>query len=586
MVEFDIVIRNGSVIDGSGGAAQRSDVAINGGRIAAIGTVEGRGREELDAGGCIVTPGFIDVHTHYDGQAIWSRRMTPSSNHGVTTAVMGNCGVGFAPCRPDDRALLVAAMEGVEDIPEIVMTEGLTWEWTTFPQYLDAVDRRPHDIDLCAYIPHSALRVYVMGERGARREPATEQDRQAMAALAAEAVRNGALGFATSSFDIHRRIDGELIPSFQASEQELLAIAEAVTQAGGGLFQMVLHLDQADPRDTKAAVDMLARIARSADIPVTFTLAQDNRHTTRWRDVLRWVAEHVAQGAQMRAQIFPRPVGIIMGHALSINPFSDCPTYKGLSHLSLAERVARLREPDIRAKLLSELPDAPALPIHQLSRDYSHMFPLSDPPNYEPPIHGSVQALAEQQGRLPEDVAYDLMLEDDGQGLLFIAAANYADGNLNAALEMMRDPNVVLGLGDGGAHYGLICDSSYPTYVLTHLTRDRVGDRIALTEAIRGLTQIPARLIGLDDRGLLAVGRKADINVIDYDRLHLYAPHVAFDLPAGGRRLDQSARGYRYTLVDGQIILRDDIFTGCYPGRLVRTGSRPGRSLSSTPASA
>lgn len=573
MADYDVVIRNGLLIDGTGAEPLRADLAIRDGRIARIGPIEGQGLWEVEAGGCIVTPGFIDVHTHYDGQAIWSERMVPSSAHGVTTAVMGNCGVGFAPCRAEDRAMLIAAMEGVEDIPEVVMTEGLAWEWETFAEYLQAVAGRRHDIDLCSYIPHSALRVYAMGERGALREPATAEDRARMAALVREAVRAGAFGFATSNFAFHRRIDGELIPSFDAAEAELLDIAHAVADADGGIFQMVLHLDQADDAETRGSIEMLGRISRQAGLVVTFTLAQDNAHPDRWRAILGWVGAEVGQGADLRPQIFPRPVGIIMGHELSLNPFSDCPTYKALP-VAIDVRLARLRDPAVRAQLLSEMPDAPVLPIHRLSRSYDRMFPMADPPNYEPPLDSSVATQAAARGVSPEEVAYDLMLADEGRGLLFIAAANYADGDLRPVLEMMRDPNVVLGLGDGGAHYGLICDSSYPTFVLTYLARDRPGDRIELTQAVRALTDVPARLMGLSDRGRLAPGLKADINVIDHAGLTLDVPRVKFDLPAGGRRLDQAASGFRCTLVGGRPILIDDEPTGLLPGQLVRSGAR------------
>ncbi|MET0374995.1 MAG: amidohydrolase family protein, partial [Rhizorhabdus sp.] len=445
------------------------------------------------------------------------------------------------------------------------------WEWETFPEYLDAIAARRHEIDLCAYIPHSALRVYAMGERGARREPATPEDRARMAALAGEAVRAGAFGFATSNFAFHRRIDGAPIPSFDAAEVELLDIARAVADAGGGVFQMVLHLDQDDIADAKAAIDMLGRISRHAGLTATFTLAQDNGHPTRWRDILHWVAEQNAAGADLLAQIFPRPVGIIMGHELTLNPFSDCPSYKALSG-NLDEKIARLRDPAVRKQLLSEMPDAPALPIHKLSRSYDRMFPMSDPPNYEPSLTNSVASRAAEGGVTPEEVAYDLMLANDGRDLLFIAAANYADGDLRPVIAMMKDPNIVLGLGDGGAHYGLICDSSYPTFLLTYLARDREAERIDLPTAIRALSDVPARLMGLDDRGRLAPGLRADINIINHAGLRLDMPRVKFDLPAGGRRLDQTASGFRCTLVDGQPILIDDVPTNALPGKLVRSG--------------
>ncbi|ARS27560.1 N-acyl-D-amino-acid deacylase family protein [Sphingomonas sp. KC8] len=570
MADYDLVLRGGLVADGNGGEPQLGDVAISGDRIVAVGVVAGAGAREIDVAGRVVTPGFVDVHTHYDGQAIWSDRLNPSSQHGVTTVVVGNCGVGFAPCRAADHDLLINVMEGVEDIPGVVMAEGLDWAWESFPEYLDALDARPRDIDIAAYLPHSPLRVYAMGDRGAAREAANEDDLARMRLIAKEAIEAGALGFATSRTFIHRTAAGSQIPSFEASQAELEAVAMGLADAGDGIIQAVLDVPM---RSWDDEISMLRDVMRRTGRPATFTLAAPNTGPKLWEPVLAILDEAHAEGQALTAQVFPRPVGMIAGLELSTNPFCLCPSYQPIAMLPLAEKVAAMRDPALRAKLVAEAP-ADGHPLTQMGRAWDWMFPLGAQPNYEPSLDISVSALARQRGVTPEEVAYDLLLEDDGHAMLLIALGNFHEGRLDAVRAMLDHPNTVIGLGDGGAHYGVICDASFPTFTLTYWVRDRKDDRIGLGEAVKMLTLEPARAVGLHDRGLIAPGYKADLNVIDLDRLRLCRPEVRYDLPAGGRRLDQRAEGYDFTIVSGTIIAERDVPTAARPGRLVR-GSRP-----------
>jgi N-acyl-D-aspartate/D-glutamate deacylase len=579
MSAFDLVIRNGLIVDGTGAEPFVGDVAVTGGKIAAIGKVNGGGKEEIEARGRVVTPGFVDVHTHYDGQAIWSDRMIPSSSHGVTTVVTGNCGVGFAPCRPQSRDLLISAMEGVEDIPGVVMTAGLTWEWETFPEFLNALERRPHDIDIAAYIPHSALRVYVMGERGANREPATVDDIARMVALTREAMEAGAIGFATSRIRLHRRIDGELLPSFEAAERELHAIAKEVGRHGG-VFQVVPELTESGTEaEAKAAFEILKQISKAGNVPVTFTMAQADTAPERLPLVLKWVAEANAEpGVRVHPQIFPRPVGMILSFDSSANPFMECPTYKKLAALPFAQRVAELKKPDVRKAIVTEESGEALLPLTRMSRRFNQMYALGETPNYEPDPKNSVVEMARRKGASPEEVAYDILMERDGRGMILIAIANYTFGSLEHLRDILVNKDVVVALGDGGAHYGLICDASYPTFMLAHWGRDRTQGLLPLSELVRSLTSRPAALAGFADRGQLTVGRKADINVIDMERLHLDQPRILTDLPGGGKRLDQTASGYQCTIVNGKVIHNDGVATGELPGRLIRAD---GKSIAS-----
>jgi N-acyl-D-amino-acid deacylase len=466
-------------------------------------------------------------------------------------------------------------MEGVEDIPEIVMTEGLTWDWESFPEFLDAISARPHDIDVGAYIPHSALRVYVMGERGANREPATADDMKKMAQLVREASDAGALGFATSNIFAHRRVDGEPIPSFEVAEEELHAIAAGLAESGRGVFQIVPEQARAEGDTSPDVIKLLQRISDRSGVTVTFTTAQVQDSPDRWRAVLDMVdAGKASGGKRLRPQFFPRPVGMLIGHNLSNNPFLLCPTYQPLIKLTLAQRIVELRKPQVRERLLNEVPQIPLLPLMALGRQFERTFPVSDPPDYEPPMRTSVAAEAERRGISAAALAYDMLLEDDGRAMLYVAFANYADGNLDFVLDLFNHPDTIIALGDGGAHYGLICDASYPSFVLTHFTRDRAGKRMSLPSAIKALSSTPAKMVGLEDRGLLVAGYKANINVIDYKNLRLNRPTVEFDLPGGGRRLMQTAKGFRWTIVNGVVISRDDQPTGMLPGKLVRGSQR------------
>ena len=563
---FDLVIRGGTIVDGLGGDPYIGDVAISDGVIAAIGTV-GPGVREIDATGLVVTPGFVDLHTHYDGQAIWSDRMTPSSAHGVTTALMGNCGVGFAPCRPEDHDTLVDVMAGVEDIPGVVMVDGLPWTWETFPEFLDALDSRHRDIDVAAFLPHSPLRVYVMGQRGVDRELPTGEDLALMRKLAEEAVRAGALGFASSRLTLHKTAGGQPIPSYEAEYAEIEAIARGVDDAGGGLLQFVPDLMAGDYEGAlKAVFDVAAEVG----LPVTFTLAIGNAGPPIHLDALRMVEKANANGGDVTGQIFPRPIGLVLGLDLSGNPFVMYPSYREIADLPLAERVAQMRKPEVRERILTDKPASDGHPLMFAAQAWDYMYPLGDPPNYEPAEQDSIGARARARNVSPLEEAYDRLLDDDGHAMLLVTLANFRDHSLDTVAELIQRDDVVLGLGDGGAHYGMICDASFPTYMLTHWVRDRPTGRLPLPRVIQELTSVPARIAGLADRGQLTFGYKADLNIIDAGTMRLHRPTVRADLPAGGRRLDQGADGYVATVVSGQIIAENGVPTEARPGRLVR----------------
>jgi len=565
---FDTVIRNGMVFDGTGAPGRVADVGIRDGQIVAVAPgLAGDAARVVDASGCIVTPGFVDAHTHYDGQATWSESLAPSPLHGVTTVVAANCGVGFAPCRASDHDALIAAMEGVEDIPGVVMAEGLDWSWESFPEFLDAVESRPHDIDVGFFLPHSPLRVFVMGERAVRLETASPSDLDAMAEIAREAVAAGALGFSTSRLDSHRDSAGNFIPSHNAEETELVRIMQGAREGGEAVFQMVPEVRHPDEQSILDEMAMVGRISREADCTATFTLVQNSVQPNGWRRMLEGVEKANAEGGRLKPQVFPRPVGMLYGLRATLNPFSLCPEFAPLEKLPLAERVAEMRKPEVRARLLADSPGDPSVPLVRFTRMWERIYPF-DGANYAP--KSSIAELARQQGRKPEEVAYDLLLEDDGRALLIATIANYQDGDLKAVFEMLQHPDTVVGLGDGGAHYGMICDASYSTFLLTWWTRDSDQGRMELAEAVRKLTSQPAALVGLADRGKIAPGYKADINVIDYDRLGLKLPDSLYDLPSGGHRFMQRSTGYRLTMVSGVPIVEDGVLTGATPGKLVR----------------
>ena len=567
--DVDLIVRNGLMVDGTGATPRRADVAVSAGRIAAIGAITARARSEIDADGMIVTPGFVDIHTHYDGQVTWENRLVPSSTHGVTTVVTGNCGVGFAPCRPDQHEMLIRLMEGVEDIPHPVLADGLPWSWETYPQYLDFLATRSFDADICSYLPHAPVRVYVMGQRGADREPASAADLAAMARIVRDAVAAGAMGFSTSRTFFHRSSDGSSTPSFEAAEEELMALALALKDCGRGAMQLITDFDEPD-----AVFAMLRRLVERSGRPLSVSLLEGayGPMTLRWRDILDGAAAATAAGLPIKAQVLGRAIGVMLGHELTLNTFYTCESYRKLAHLPFEERVRELRRPETRARILAESADPdPLIVLGRLAREFDHMFLLGDPPDYEQPMEQSIAARAQRLGVSPEALAYDLMLERDGRNNLYVTLCNYEGGSLDSSLEMIRHPGAVLGLGDGGAHCGTICDGSYPTFMLTHWVRDRRrGERLPLQQVVKMLSHDTARAVGLDDRGVIAPGYKADLNVVDMDRLHLHAPEVARDLPSGGRRLVQRAEGYAATIVGGIVVHRDGLPTGALPGRLVR----------------
>ncbi|MEM9357255.1 MAG: amidohydrolase family protein [Pseudomonadota bacterium] len=563
--DFDLVIRGGNIVDGSGDDLFEGDVAIKGRVIAAVGKVSGRGREEIDAKGKLVTPGFVDVHTHYDGQVTWGHDLSPSSQNGVTTTVMGNCGVGFAPCRPGDRDRLVRLMEGVEDIPEPVLAAGLPWTWETFPEYMDWLSGRQFDIDFAAQLPHAAARVYVMGERGARREPATIEDNAQMAEITRKAMRAGALGFTTSRTINHRTSDGDFTPTLKAGEEELMAVTQAMRAEGHGVLQFVLDRETIDED-----LPMLLRVGKATGCPINLTVVQDDKEPDRWRQTMDDIAGHAAGGHAIHAQVAARPIGLILGLELSRMPFLGHPSYREIMHLPLVERVARMRDPEMRARILSEEPIRSDDPLIR-KPNYNRVFRLGSPPDYEQSWENALGPVANAQGRDPAEMAYDALLENDGRGMLYVPFVNYKAGNLDVVREMMLHPNAVPGLSDGGAHCGIICDASFPTYLLTHWTRDRSrGEKLSIPFIVAAQTRRTAASVGLHDRGVLKPGYKADVNVIDYDRLSMSPPLVHYDLPEGGRRLVQSTTGYDATIVSGVMSRRKDEATGALPGRLVR----------------
>ena len=560
--QFDLVIRGGMIVDGTGADPYVADIGVKDGVITHIGAISATAREEIDAAGLTVTPGFVDVHTHYDGQITWESRMAPSSNHGVTTVVMGNCGVGFAPVRDGDHELMIKLMEGVEDIPEVVMAAGVPFNWNSFPDYLDALDQRVSDVDFAAQIPHSPLRVFVMGERGANLEPPTLEDLVEMRRLVTEAVKAGALGVASSRNLFHRFRSGELAPSVTTELDEVLALAEGLKDAGAGTFQCNPNLDN----DARDEMKIFRTIAQQAGVPVTFSLIAMPTQPQNWDRYVDGVREAAADGLTIRGQFMPRPMGVMYGLDLSYHPFSLNPSYRPIAKLPLAEKVAAMRDPDLRARLIPEEPDDPNPAFVGLIRSIKSLFRIGDPADYNFREEDSIQAKAKREGIDPREAIYDALLEEEGHAVL-CSYSSEVPAYLAKSHDLIGDDRFVVALGDGGAHYGMICDAAYTTYLLT----GRVGrDGLDLPTAIKALTSQPATSVGLGDRGTLAVGYKADINVLDLPNMVLHKPQVMADLPAGGKRLSQKSKGYVATIVSGQITYRNGEATDALPGRLVR----------------
>ncbi|MCZ7537693.1 MAG: amidohydrolase family protein [Acidimicrobiia bacterium] len=561
---LDLAIRGGTIVDGSGSPARRGDVGIRDGRIAAVGRLDEPAARVIDAGGLLVTPGWVDVHTHYDGQVTWDALLTPSCWHGVTTVVMGNCGVGFAPVRPGSHDYLIKLMEGVEDIPGTALAEGIDWSWESFPEYLDAIERKAHALDVGAQVPHGALRFYVMGERGADHTQApSDREIEEMGRLVREALRAGALGFSTSRTKNHRTSDGRYTPSLTAGEAELVGISHAVGQSGRGVFEVV-----SDFVGGEGEWALFRRMVETSGRPMSISLAQSDASPEGWRRALASLDDANAQGLPMKAQVATRAIGVLLGYEATLNPFASHPSYQQVAGLPLADRVARLRDPELRRRVLAERP-APALAF--LVAQFDRIFVLGDPPDYEPPADASIAAEAARRGVRPEALAYDLLLEDGGRALLYRPLLNYSGYSLDAVREMLLHEHTVPGLGDAGAHCGLICDGSFPTYLLGYWGRARTrGERLPLEWLVKSQTADTAALVGLCDRGRIAPSLKADLNLIELDQLGLRHPEIVHDLPAGGKRLVQRATGYRATIQSGEVTFEDGEPTGALPGRLVR----------------
>ncbi len=524
MSNFDIIIKNGTIYDGTGNDSFVSDVFIKNGKIIKIGKCSNNdtAKDIIDAENKIVTPGFVDIHTHYDGQATWDNYISPSSWYGVTTVIMGNCGVGFAPVRNEDHQKLINLMEGVEDIPEVVLTEGIEWQWETYNDYMDVLSKRKYDIDIGSQIPHGALRLYVMGQRGADREAATDEDILEMSALATDAIKNGAFGFTTSRTINHRTSDGNYVPQLEA--------------------------------------------------PLSITVAQTDAASYEWKELLSWIESSGKNGLPIRAQVSGRPIGLVLGLSVTLNPFSGHPSFKEIENLSLNEKISVMRNNDFKNRIFSEKPNTDDGLMLSILRNYENIYILDNPPDYEPDIEESLGYQAKIKGLNVIELLYETLLQNDGKQLLYYPIGNYMDGSLDASKRMIESDYSLLALGDGGAHCSTICDASFPTHMLTFWGRDRKrGPKIELPWIIKSYTSDNAIAMGLTDRGLIKEGMLADINVIDFDNLQLYAPELVNDLPAGGKRLIQNVEGYDATIKSGVITYENGIATKKLPGRLIRS---------------
>ena len=577
----DLVIRNGTIVDGTGAPGYLGDVAIDGGVITAVGEIDDRGTREIDADGLLVTPGFVDIHTHFDGQVTWDPIVAPSSLHGVTTIAMGNCGVGFAPAHADTHDWLIGLLEGVEDIPGAALAEGLTWDWQTFPDYLDSLDAKPHTVDIGTHLPHAAMRTYVMGERGAdHTEAPTDDELARMAALTREALDAGAIGFATSRTDVHRTKDGTNIGTLTASERELLTIADAMRAAGTGVTQLISDCYQTPDDDfANREMDLIDAFARTSGRPLSFTVQQAFHSPDRWRHLFTRVARMRETGLDVKPQVASRPIGILIGLEATASPFLFTQSVAELAELPLAERVVALRDPERKRRVLEEhaamVANLPEGLFRSIVAGWDVMFTLTDPVDYELDSSRSIGAQARAAGNDPASVVYDALLERDGRQLLYMPLFNFAHGNFDDLYEMITTPFSLFGLSDAGAHCGAICDASMPTSSIALWSRDRTGGATIPVEAIvHQQTQRTAAHVGWLDRGVLAPGYVGDANVIDLNALECRIPHLVHDLPAGGRRLMQEARGYRATVKAGTVTFEDGVHTGELPGRLLR-GARP-----------
>jgi N-acyl-D-amino-acid deacylase len=575
-VTFDLIIRGGTVVDGSGAKSRTADIAVQDGMITEVGRVSGTARRTIDADGLTVTPGFVDIHTHFDGQATWDPHLTPSCWHGVTTAIMGNCGIGFAPVRPDRHDWLIELMEGVEDIPGSALAEGMTWEWETFGEYLDALERMPRAVDVGTQIPHAALRAYVMGERAL--DAPTADDLAAMTRAVTDGLRAGALGMSFGRTEGHRSASGQHVPGTFSEEDELIALMAAMAKAKTGVLQVVPagvggELGGDHRHSIDAEVEWITRLGQQFRIPLTFLAMVNEQDPHDWQ---RWFSDvHAANaaGANVRPQVASRAFGMLMGHQSRMNPFRHRPSYLALMDLPFDERMRRLKDPEVKARILAETADVSGPPSADRlnAHTFKRVYPLGDPLDYEPSAHDSIAAIAERERRDPWEVTYDTLLQAEGREFLLFPLLNYAGNDYHHLHDMMSTPVSLQGLGDGGAHCGIVCDASMTTYLMSYWVRDRTrGPRIPLETAVHRLTGDPAAFYGLSDRGVLAPGKRADINLIDHDRLSLHYPERVEDLPAGAGRLIQRSEGYVETLVLGQTIVANGELTDNRPGGLVR----------------
>ena len=563
---FDLIIKNGSIYDGKGSKPYQADIAISNEKIVEIGDIKSEGKKVIDAEGKIVTPGFVDIHTHYDGQVTWDPYLRPSTYHGVTTVVMGNCGVGFSPCKPDQRNWLIGLMEGVEDIPGTALHEGIDWEWESFPEYLDALEKKPLAIDVGTQIPHGAVRAYVMGERGINHEEASQEEIDRMKEIVQEAIKAGAYGFSTSRTEKHNDVNGNLTPSITAHKNELVEIAKSLGEINQGVLQGI-----SDFYDFDSEFDIFKAMSKESGRPISITVEQQDARPEWWEQLLDGIEDAQSEGINMYGQVPPRATGILMGLTATLNPFRFHPAYMEIADLALEERVEIMSNDEFKEKLLNDNAVSINPLVDEIVNAYSKMFKLGEPANYEPDPEMSFESLANSSNMTAQEIAYDAMLEKDGRALIYHPLFNYQTGDLSLVEKMLKHPYTISGLGDAGAHCGAISDASFPTTLVQHWSRDRTrGSKLPLETVIKMQTSETANLLGIKDRGVLAKGYKADINIIDYEGLTLHEPEIINDLPAGGRRLVQKASGYDYTIVSGEVAFIKGEATGALNGRLIR----------------